>query len=182
MADTKLMYGERDIKLIKQTFAENDYLLQTLRKLFFGQELSESDKDLILKTFKSQELRDVLQHKVYGLNNLDTPIGQISDFWLNTESQIFGASKDTIKQAIESKKQVLEMFKKSFELLTNPDGEKVDVSFNPDTCDELGIELIARNIYMKSIEGALIAIKGIAGMKEESVEQTIKRLQKDSAK
>lgn len=181
MAD-KLMYGERDIELLKQVFAENEYLLQTLRKLFFGYELSQEDKDLVIQTFKSQEVRDVLRHKIYGLNNVNTPIGQVSDFWLNTESQVFGQSKDTIKQAIQSKKIILGMFEKSMELLTNPDGEKVDVSFNPDTCDELGIDLIARNIYMKSVENALLGIKTIAGQKTESVEQTMKRLKKDSAK
>lgn len=185
MAEKKqeLMYSNRDIELIKSVFSENDQLIIIIRKLFFGAELSEDDKKLVKATFSNQELVNVVRRKVYGVNNLETPVGQLSDFWLGVETQIFGASRDTIYQAIKSKEMVLGMFVKALSLLTNPDGEKVDISVNPVIeADPLGVKLIARNLYLKSMETALFALKTIAGMKSETVEQAVKRLQQDSSK
>lgn len=179
----KLMYSEKDLALIKSAFAENEELLLVIRKLFFGESLSQEEKALIVDTFKNKDLVEVLRRKVYGLNNFSTPIGQLSDFWLGVESQIFGASRDTIYQAVESKKMVLEMFEKAFDLLSNPDGERVVLTdvFTIDL-DPLQVRLIARNLYMKSIETALLTIKTIAGTKNETVEETVKRLEKNSNK
>lgn len=181
--ESKLMYSSKDIELIKSVFAENDELMLAIRKLFFGTPVSEEEKKAITEAFASQEVRDVFQRKVYGLNNFDTPIGQLSDFWLGAETQVFGASRDAIYQTVESKKLILGMFQKAFKLLENPDGEKVDITTFPDIdVDELQIGLIARNLYMKAIETSLLTIKAIAGVKGETMEQTLKRLEADSSK
>jgi len=176
------MYNDKEIELLKATFAENDFLLLAIRKLFFGGEITDEQKKVIVATFKSKEVRGVFQRKVYGLNNLDTPVGQLSDFWLGAEKQIFGASKDTILQAIHSKARVLAMFEQAFELLTNPDGEKIKIDYSIEEDDELGIGLIARNMYMQAIETSILTIKTIAGQKSESVKDTVARLQQDSTK
>lgn len=181
----KLMYSNKDIDLIKSVFAENDELLVMLRKLFFGAKLTAGEKKIIVSTFENPEVVEVLRRKVYGTNNFETPIGQLSDFWLGVESQIFGASRDTIYQAIKSKELVLSMFVKGFDLLKNPDGERVHVNVPVSVdlnADPLGVEMIARSLYMKAIESALHAVKTIAGMKSETAEQAVKRLQADSMK
>ena len=181
--ETKLMYTAKDIDILKSIFAENDMLMVAIRKLFLGAEISDYEKAIIVDSFKTPEAIEVFKHRVYGLNNLETPIGQLSDFWLGVETQVFGASRDTIHQVYESKKLVFSMFEKAFALLTNIDGEKPDVTSFPDTTkDPLQVWLIARNLYMKSIETALLNIKTIAGAKEESAEDAIKRLAKDSNK
>ena len=154
--------------LLKATFSENEPLLKTLRHLWFGLELSETEKSVIKETFSNKELVEAIRHKVYGLNHFDTPIGQLSDFWVGVEKQIFGASRDTIEQAVQSKMLVLSMFNKAFDLLSNPDGEKVSVDFVPSMVDGLQIGLIARNLYMQAIETALISTLTIAGKKDET--------------
>lgn len=176
------MYSDKEIELIKATFAENDFLLKAVRKLFFGIGLSEFEKETIIDTFKNKEVVEVLRRKVYGLNNFDTPIGQLSDFWIGAEKQIFGATPEAVKQTIRSKDKVLSMFIQAFELLENPDGEKINIEYNVDEDDELGVGLIARNLYMQAVETALLTIKTIAGQKSETIEETVKRLTQDSAK
>lgn len=179
----KLMYSNKDIDLIKSTFAENDELLVMVRKLFFGGKLTAEEKKTVTNTFSNPDVVEVLRRKVYGVNNFETPIGQLSDFWLGVESQIFGATRDTVYQAIMSKELVLSMFTKAFGLLTNPDGERVSIAVvNDIQADPLGVNLIARNLYMKSIESALHAVKVIAGVKTETAEEAVKRLQSDSSK
>lgn len=178
------MYTNKDIELIKSAFADNDELLILIRKLFFGVNLTEDEKKIIVSSFSNPEVIEVFRRKVYGMNNFETPVGQLSDFWLGAESQIFGASRDTVYQTIRSKEMVLEMFEKAFKLLTDPNGEKIDVSEKvmSTEADPLGVGLIARNLYMKAIETSLLALMTIAGIKTESVEDAVKRLKQDSSK
>lgn len=177
------MFNDVELNLIKATFSENEELLKTMRKLMYGQEISETEKAVIRETFANKELVEAVRHKTYGTNNFNTPIGQLSDFWIGVESQIFGSSRDTIYQAIESKKIVFDMFTKAFNLLSNPDGEKVDISSEIDlNADPLGVKMIARNLFMKAIDGSLMSLLQIGGKKGETIEETLKRLQKDSAK
>jgi hypothetical protein len=181
--EQKLMYSGKEISIIKAHFSENEELLIAIRKLFFGIDITGQEKESIKSTFSNPETVEVFRKKVYGLNNYDTPVGQLSDFWLGAETQVFGASRDTIYQAVESKKLVLDMFTKAFNLLANPDGEKVEIAtFMSLSADPLQVGLIARNLYMKAIETSLLTLKSIAGQKTETLEQTVKRLQKDSAK
>jgi hypothetical protein len=185
MADKKtLMYSDSDIELIKATFAENDFLLISVRKLFFGAVLTEEEKNSIKQAFKDPKVIEVLRRKIYPVFNPTTPVGQISDPWLGVEEQIFGASRDTISQAVNSKAIAISMFEQAFDSLANPDGEQVSIQFDPLSinADELAINLIARNLYMKAIETGLLGVKMIAGKKDETIEQTLARLQQDSSK
>lgn len=184
MSEKQLMYTEKEIDLIKSVFCENEFLLKSIRKLFFGADMTQEEKDLIVNTFKGKEIKEVFRKKVYGLENMETPIGQLSDFWIGVEQQIFGAGRDTIRQAVESKTIVLGMFETAFDLLDNPDGERVITKYDPKTfiSDELGIRLIARNLYMKAIETSLLTVKAIAGQKSETLDETVKRLKQDSTK
>lgn len=182
MAKEKLMFDDKELNLIKAVFAENEELLIAIRKLFFGVDITPAEKDAIKQAFANPEVIRVVRHRTYGLNEFDTPIGQLSEFWMGAEKQIFGASRDTIEQAIKSKAMVLEMFETAFKLLENPDGVKVTTKFTVDQDDFLGTNLIARNLYMQAIETSLANLKMIAGQKNETLEQTLKRIQQDSAK
>lgn len=183
MADKKTQ-ADNDIALIKAVFSENDGLLFTMRKLFFGAELTLDEKELIKNTFADKAIIEVFQRKLYGLNNYETEIGHINDFWLGAETQIFGASRDTIYQTISSKERILENFEKALALLSNPDGERVDISKMKMSleADPLGVGLMVRILYMKAMELALHSVKTIAGTKAESVEEAVKRLAKNSSK
>lgn len=183
MADKKTQ-ADNDIALIKAVFSENDELLLTMRKLFFGAVLTVDEKELIKNSFKDKAVVDVFQRKLYGVNNYQTEIGHVNDFWLGAETQIFGASRDTIYQTISSKEHILENFEKALALLSNPDGERVDISKMKMSleADPLGVGLLVRILYMKAMESALHAVKTIAGTKAETVEEAMKRLAKDSAK
>jgi len=184
----KLMYNDRELLLIKSVFAENEELLKSVRKLMFGSKVSLKEIEAIKSSFSNPDVVDAVKHKVYGLNNLETPIGQLSDFWMGAETQIFGASRDTIYQAVAVKEKVLEMFEKAFALLTNPDGEKVNLEVKSilnkprAEIDELQIDLIARNLFMKAIDSGLFAIMTIAGKKDETLEDVLNRLSKNSNK
>lgn len=184
MAEKKPTQADSDNEIIKGVFAENDELLFTMRKLFFGAELTAGEKELIKNTFKDKAIVDVFQRKLYSKENYSTEIGHVSDFWIGAETQIFGSSRDTIYQTIKSKEMILENFEKALALLSNPDGERADISTMKMSleADPLGVGLLVRILYMKAIESALHNVKTIGGLKTETVEETMKRLLKDSSK
>ena len=91
---------------------------------------------------------------------------------------VFGFPKDVIYQAVHYKEKALQMTKMALALLENPDGLRVDVSYDPQQSlvDDLGVNLLARNQYLRHIESQLLYIKMIADTEEKTPAQ-IKKLQ-----
>ncbi len=177
---------EEEAALLRATFKDNDALLKILRGLFFGFELSQAERDLVRGTFIGSELRLAFRKKVYGLMEDDSPIGSVPDYWLNIKAeQLLGASKDAIYQLIQSKAQLLKMFQKAMALLENPDGERVNVAFDParTVLDDLGVGLLARNLYVQVMETSLHLVKQIANQPEPTTQDQVKKkLTKNSSK
>lgn len=173
---------QKEVDLLRRSFKDNEELLKKMRALFFGFPMSEADNKLIRDTFASEELKLVVRKSIFPVLNPDVPIGQVADFWLGTEQNVFGMTKDTIYQAVNSKQEVLAMLHKAMKLLDNPEGDKVSVDYSPSMfpMDELQVNLLARNLYIRTIETGLNIIKGVAETKEETPAEKAKRLKADS--
>lgn len=174
--------NKEETDLIRSIFSGNDNLLKSMRALFFGLDISKTEKDLIRGTFENKELLRIMWKRFYPTLEKDSPIGQVQDVWLGVEQMIFGQAKDTITQAVLYKEEALKMTQKALELLVNPEGESFDLEYRPFVDSFLKVGLLARNQYIRHIESQLLALKTIADMKDETPEQTKRRLGKDSAK
>lgn len=185
MTEKQLPIAEKEAALLKTVFKDNDSLLLTMRSLFFGFTLNTSEKKLIKDIFKGVELKEAVRKKIFPILSNDVPIGQVADFWMGMEQQIFGQMKDTIYQAVASKEQVFDMLQVAMALLENPDGQPVDISYRPSSwhTDPGQIHLLARTLYIKTIETGLMMIKVVSSQGEaESMEDVKKRMLKDSTK
>lgn len=180
----KKTQAEKEIDLLKTVFKDNEPLLKLVRSLFFGFDLSDAEKNMIKTSFANPELREAFRKKTYPLIDKDVPIGHEADFWGGMENQIFGRDQHAIRQAVESKQRVLDMFIKAFNSLENPFGDRVDFGYSTESLmmDPLQIKLLARNLYFKTITTALMMIKTICDQEEETPAQKTKRLAKDSMK
>ncbi len=161
--------SEQEVDLLKTVFKDNEPLLKTMRALFFGFELDQVQKEFIRGTFQNSELRTAVRKKIYAEMGDDAPIGSVPDYWLNIQpQQIIGASRDSIYQMIQSKTKLLKMFNQGLALLEDPYGERVDLSFDSTSLglDDLGIRLLARNLYIQAIETSLHLINQIANQPE----------------
>lgn len=174
--------SDKEKDLLKGVFKGNEYLLKTIRSLFYGFEITKEEKDLIKKTFKSPELKESFRKKIYPLMSNETPIGQLADFWLDVDTQVFGQQRDTIYQVINSKLKVKEMLEKSMKLLENPDGEKNNIEISSIELDPLQISLLSRNLYIRTIENGLSFIKMTADHVEESPAEVRKKAAMNSTK
>lgn len=174
MAEKKipLQSSTKEQDLLKSIFKDNEYLLKLMRSVFLGFDLIKEEKVLLTKTFKNEELLDVVRKKFYPSFTKDAPIGQFTDFWLGVETQIFGASRDTINQAVNSKLLVRKLLEQAFELLKNPDLENIILpQETPLNLDELQVNLLARILYMKTVETGLHYIKIIVDTPEKTAEE-----------
>lgn len=176
---------ESDLKLMKQVFKENPNLLQTLQDMFLGFELTDNEKSLIKSAFESDDLYRIFKKKFTPELEKGAMVGQQSDAWAGLEKDVYGAPRDTIYQAVHYKKEAMKLAEKAVALLRNPNGERPDLSFNPDLAvdDSLQIKLLARNMYIAMVQQQLAMIWVMVEQKQgESPQETAKRISQDSAK
>lgn len=179
----------KEIDLIKATFKDNDSLLKLLRKVFFGFELSQSEKEIVRTSFANADLRYAIRRRSFGSLSedieRDLPLGWEADFWMGTAKQIVAQHQDTIRQLVDAKRIAKDDFyEKAFALMENPDGPQVDFSYNPDSLihDPMQSRLIARDIYFSSVTTVLAAIRTIAEAKDVSPQEKKDNEAKDSMK
>ena len=178
-----LSSSEEEISLLKRAFSENEILLKAVRCLFLGFKISKTEMDLIRSNFKDINLVKALKKKMYPEIDPTSNIGELSDFWLGTETEIIGKDPETINQIVASKQMTLELLESAFNLLKEPTNNSIDLSFDyTGRTDKFQIKLLARNKYIKSVETGLTILKVIAGQKEETIAQAKERLQKESSK
>lgn len=172
-----------EANLIKSVFAGNEELLKIIRSLFFGLKLKKEEKEAIRGLFKSHSgLLKIFKKKFNPELEKDTPIGQTIEMWSGVD--IKGLPVYAITQAVFARKLLIEHTNKALALLEDPDGEQVDLSYDPadNKGDELHIKLVARNSFLSHVETQLSMIKLISDHKELTLDETLKKLQKSSNK
>lgn len=174
---------DKETKIIQAVF--NDDLLKQVRALMLELPLTEVEKGSIKSVFADKEVLAVMYKRFYPTLDKDTPIGQVQDTWLGTESMVFGNSLDAITQALGYKKASLAYTKKALELLEDPFGEPVAYVKDYDPVsypnDPLGITLLARNQYIRHVENQLLFLSIIAKQTVVTPEEAKKKSDKDSA-
>lgn len=169
--------NEQEKKIIVRTFKDNEHLLKTLRALFLGLGLTEEEGKTI--TSLKPEVKNLLRDRLYPELDKESPMGQVKDIWLGAEQMIFGQPPHVIRQAILYKEKALRMTKGALELLEGKN-VKVELEYNPSKDGELGENLLARNQYIRHIEGQLYSLWIIANQTSETPKQKETRLKKDS--
>lgn len=183
MSDKKQLpsANEQDISLLQSLFANNERVLKLIRTALFGLPLSSTEKDTLRGLFANKELVRIFKRRFMpSFDDVDVPIGQTLDLWAGVD--IRGISKDAIHQAVHARQRLIDMTAQGIERLINPDVKPIDLNYNPNVnfADDLHITLIARNSYLSNIENQLGLIKLIADQKVETVDETKKRLAKNS--
>jgi hypothetical protein len=107
----------------------------------------------------------------------------------NQEMRITDDELEIIKHTFAGNEKLLKLLRKIFLPEINayaPLGQNIDLWMTLQieglSSEQALINLKARNSLIQHIEMQLLALKALAGNKEDSVEQTKERLKKDSAK
>ena len=177
----QMRYSDKELKLIKSTFAERDDILIAMRKFIYQQDITERE-EVILRETINDEVADLI-YKVFipeldggttftnltDLYAVETANRKIEDISLDIDTNILRFNY--LKQQIRGLKDLKHGEIKLAELVdTGVDKETKCISFG------------ARAKILNHIEGYLSAIRVIAGEKEETFEEMMKRMTQDSSK
>ncbi len=176
-----------EITLAKKIFAEKEFKIMAIRKSFYQLPLSGEEQD-ILKSLDEDALTlidKVICPKIDGTQRLRLT----ADLW----SAVDGDFKDRLAEDcilyIKGRALLIDYLVQQVEELKSgkPNELKERILFNEMTDvktvnEDTFINLIARNAIVKHIENQLSFLLVIAGKKEETAEDTIKRLKLNSAK
>lgn len=176
---------EAELALIKSTFAENDTLLKTIRKVFFQVELTQTDKD-ILSVVSSSEIQAILRKIFLPEIDVNAPLGQNIDLYMTID--VKGKEPIDVSYELEGRSKVIGFIEKGLKRLETLStfGEGEFITFTPSNIrvnsDQDMIAVTARNTFIQHVELQLIQLRTLAGLKSESVEETKTRLAKNSTK
>jgi hypothetical protein len=184
----KRIYNDEELSQIKSMFAENEELFIAVRKLFLQMPLDAIDTSALEAAFKGSEKNKKLIRKVYLPElNPEAPIHQIIDLWMTVEvkdkvpAEVWHQlmAREKLIQYLDEQIQRIESEDfgtvKGIEFSTLVFNEKKD----PNEAVE---DLIVRNTIISHSENQLNQLNTLAGMKTESVEQTLERIRRDSTK
>lgn len=182
-----LIYNSKELALIKNTFAENENLLYTIRKVLLQFPLSDIEK-MTLKAAMTPELFNVVKKRLFPDIDPDAPLTQLGDLYqsLNNDLKV----KDPLSMAplFAAKKIEIEYLAQQFEALQNIDNPVVafivldNLKYITDDMEQNYVNTTARNFLLSYIDSFLNLLKNLAGAKEETPEEQTKRLARDSSK
>ncbi len=180
---SQMRITDEEFEMLKDTFADRDEFLKTIRNLFLGLEISEDEKKQITDLFgKNVKLRKLMRKQFLPEIQGDLPIGQAIDLWMTIDLK----DKDIfqIQQVVGARRKLIDMIEIALKLLKDIDGDVVNLEAweKLPWVEGTDTALIARNTFISHIDQQLQTIKVLAGMKKETVDETKNRLLQNSSK
>lgn len=178
-----MRFTDTELQLIKNTFADNEDLTRAIRKTFLQMALDPIDQTA-LKGYKGKEIKSLMR-KVF-LPSLDpnAPPHQLLDLWMT-----LSVKDKTPEQALPDILAREKLIAYIDQQLKDLDGDGMVkiifldlTNFEDKSPLECFIDLTVRNTLIAHVEMMLTQLVTLAGQTNESVEETKKRLQMDSAK
>jgi hypothetical protein len=182
-----MRFNDEELELIKHIFAENDDLLKAIRKVFYQIPINALDRALLQTNVKLGPLQKVLQKMFSPTIDMDMPFGQQMDFWLLSQIKDKFISEGAVH--LKSIKIAIDYLDQQLKVLQDPkliQVEGIQLKDLEDITDKtdsnMYAEMMARNTIINQVEGGLNQLIILAGRKNETVEETLKRLGQDSNK
>lgn len=189
------MWSTAELSLIKNTFADNENLLYLIRKVFFQFPLTDSEKEEI-RTKVNESVYGLIKKRLFQELNPEAVMTEIGDFYITLNQDLRSKSVDDMKPLMLAKELERKYLEQCFnDLLGLMEPQNVGtVTFDPhiyfeklaridpDNLDASYVNLMARNFILGYIVSGLNSIKIMAGAKEETEEDMLKRLKLDSSK
>lgn len=164
----------KEDKAYLNVFKGNNELLLALRDLFFGFELTDDQKKL-LQVLNKLEIIKVIRKIVLPELQKEIPPGHNLDYWKMKD--IGDAKPETFDRVLKEKELFLEMIEKSLARLSNIDLPAVDLTPQKDLAF-----LTARNSYIDMTDSKIREIILKVYEKEETIEEALSKMRKNSSK
>ncbi len=184
----KMRYSEAEMSTMKSTFAENEFLIVAIRKVFLQLPLSEAEKKALSNAFSKADVLAVVSKAFLPQIDGDAPMYQVIDLWMTVDLK--DKTPDLAYHQLKARKTVIEYLQQGLlELaaigsgMTSARTIEFTSLINTDVDEEEWYQNItARNTIVSHVEQQLHSLVVLSGMKKETVEETQARLAKDSMK
>ena len=181
----KMRYESNELLLIKNVFNENSDILMAMRKVFFQVKLKKSEIDLLKPITQSKEVMKLLRKTYLPELELDAPVGQLIDLWLTVDNKDKTPMEAVL--ALRVRSRLMALIEVGLQRFGNLDGDvsgnivNYKPDFEKDDTDNY-VEFTSRNALITHTEFQLAQIRALSERKEETKEETEKRLGMDSTK
>ena len=174
-----IRFSKQELKLIKNTFAENDELITALYKhmLQFPTETTEQDA---LKALNKPDIMTILDKEFIPELTDDVPVEQKIDLWLTVRTE--DVDPEEVYVAIKSRETVINYIKQQLSALTENVDQAIILKDLVNKGGDKHANLRARNTICNHVVQRVMELKTLAGKKEESEEEQAKRLTQNSNK
>lgn len=181
----KMRYDDKELSLIKATFADNDDTLLAVRKAFLQVEFTDEDVKKLEHITKSKDALAVIRKAYAPSLELEAPFGQMIDLWMTIDTKEITPAQTTL--ALLVRESMHKLLEHGLKRLEDPKTEVIEgiADYTPDfemSDEERYVTYVARNSLITHSEQRLQELSFLAGRKDETVEETLKRLQQNSAK
>lgn len=180
MKEQQMRISDEEISVLKNTFAENDVLLKSVRKAMLGLPMDADERTYLNQVFSNPQLKKVVRRCFLPEIEGDVPLGQNMDLWMTIS--FVDRTPEMAHLVMQARHLLIEMLESGLKQLTEPEFINLVQFEVTKDAEQDYIHLTARNSFINHLDQQLIQIKFLAGRKEETVEQTKARLQKDSNK
>jgi len=174
---SKMRYTDKELGLIKSLFSENEAAIIALRKKMLDFPLSEVEQNFV--KYNDESLA-VISKTFNPQIDPEAPINQVIDLWMTVDFK-----DKTPEQARINFKARDIVLKYIQERLDNkkPKITFASLSYSDKLDDETNlVNATARNTILGHVEQQLNQLNFLAGQKDETVEDLLKRLEQDSSK
>ena len=184
MAETKqrMRFNDEEIALIKNIFGDNDNILISLRKLFLQAPLDDEDINVLKIVSDSEEAIKLLRKVFAPTIELDAPIHQIIDLWMTVENK--DKTPAELRLALRARGRLIELIEEGFARFDKTNKTKSSIyNYMPNFMEDdesVFVEYTARDAMLGHVEIQLQQMNMLGKNKEETVEELMARLQKDS--
>lgn len=180
-----MRYSDLEISLIKNTFCENDALIKVLRKVFLQGTLDNEEMKIVRMFTAQPESMRLLRKTLLPEIDLDAPSFQMVDLHVNIDTKEH--TMDRAYPLMLARDLMCDYLAQQFNVLADKN-PKITIEFaklhrsDGKDIEKAFVELSMRNTLISHVEFQLMQLKTLAGRKDETAEETLARLKKDSNK
>lgn len=182
------IFNDAELRLIKQTFADNEILLYAVRKVLLQFPLTPAEKEYV-KQAMTPEVFAVIKKRIYPDLDPDAPLGQLADYRTLLTQDLKSKSTQDLGPIFDARRIEMAYLDQQFRELQDVHKEHLrGVSLEKlrslEGKDELEqhVDLMAYLNILGYVDPMLLYLQQIAGEKEETTEQQKERMKRNSSK
>lgn len=179
-----MRFTQTELELMKALFAENEELVYAIRKAMLQLDLTIGEKAVLGGL--TEEGFNLIKKLFYPELDGDSPITQLADLRIGLDIKTL--SPDGAWPMIKAKEIEMDYIKQQLDVIRGRGEEKIklvdlaDLSGTKPQREQIYINFTAWNFLVSFVDGMINQLKVLAGLKSETVDQTLERLAKNSNK